>query len=174
MSVLTKEERAHAVARIERDNVMFTSDSAEGKNIGWAALKFALKDWRKLLILLGQVCIIMPVVGFLVFTPVLVGGGSTLRGCFARVSAMLIPLRQLGMGFAGIKANLVSIFDTTEIAARMIADSVFIDVRHSLLRRLCWSACLPKELGSFPRAFPPHHRRAIAVVSSRRYMRGST
>lgn len=65
------------MARIERDNVMFSTDSSEGKNVGWSAVKFALKDWQKLLIILGQVCIVMPVVGFMVFTPVLVGGTYT-------------------------------------------------------------------------------------------------
>lgn len=69
-----------------RDVAIYTTDSADGKNVGWKAWKFALKDWQKLLILLAQVCIVMPVVGFLVFCPIVVGG----------------------MGYSGVKANLVS------------------------------------------------------------------
>ncbi|KAL7008106.1 hypothetical protein EMMF5_002288 [Cystobasidiomycetes sp. EMM_F5] len=85
--ILTPAERAHAVERMSRDNDVFSKDKADGRNVGWPAIKFALTDWKKLIILCGQICIVMPVVGFLVFTPVLVGG----------------------MGYAGVKANLMSV-----------------------------------------------------------------
>lgn len=42
---------------------MFTTDASDGNNIGWSAIKRALTDWQKIIILLGQICIVMPVVG---------------------------------------------------------------------------------------------------------------
>lgn len=85
-AVLTPEERSHAVDRMARDVRLYTKEAADGRKVGWAAWKFALTDWQKLVILAGQICIVMPVVAFLIFTPIVVGG----------------------MGFAGVKANLVS------------------------------------------------------------------
>jgi len=77
----------------------WTSYSTQEVHVGWAAWKFALTDWQKLVILAGQICIVMPVVAFLIFTPIVVGG----------------------MGFAGVKANLMSVTPFVVGATGLIA-----------------------------------------------------
>ena len=106
------------------DVAIYTAESSQGRKVGWPAWKQALSDWQKLLILLGQICIVLPVVGFLVFTPVLVGG----------------------MGYKGVKANLVSI--SSEVGDVSLQLMIILDVDHTLLGRLPWAVGIPKELRS--------------------------
>jgi hypothetical protein len=129
---------------MDRDTAYYSTDGVDGRNLGWADIKFAIRDWQKILILLGQICIVMPVVGFLVFTPVLVGS----------------------MGFAGVKANLVSLATLNSKDTQLSQFAISsVDVRHTLHSRLHRSGLYPKEFRSLQRAFTPHNRFSGRLVS---------
>lgn len=90
--VFTPDERRHAACRMERDTVGV--DGATGANseemdhrISWKNIKAAFKDWRKLLIILWTTCATVPAYGFAIFLPLIVKG----------------------MGYEGVRANLMSV-----------------------------------------------------------------
>ncbi|KAL3483084.1 major facilitator superfamily domain-containing protein [Aspergillus germanicus] len=89
---LTPEERTHAVHRMQLDTAAV--DGATGANseemdhkVSWAHIKTALKDWRKMLIILWTACATVPAYGFAIFLPLIVKG----------------------MGYAGVRANLMCV-----------------------------------------------------------------
>jgi MFS family permease len=90
--MLSPAERAHAVRRIQLDMRDFEEAAGadyvddDGK-IHMTNVKDAFKDWRKLLIILFNICATTPVYGFTIF----------------------MPLIMKGQGYTGIRANLMSV-----------------------------------------------------------------
>ncbi|KAL3444672.1 major facilitator superfamily domain-containing protein [Aspergillus insuetus] len=89
---LTPEERTHAVHRMQLDTAAV--DGATGANseemdhkVSWINIKTALKDWRKMLIIVWTACATVPAYGFAIFLPLIVKG----------------------MGYAGVRANLMCV-----------------------------------------------------------------
>jgi MFS family permease len=89
---LTPEERTHAVHRMQLDTAAV--NGATGANseemdhkVSWINIKTALKDWRKMLIILWTACATVPAYGFAIFLPLIVKG----------------------MGYAGVRANLMCV-----------------------------------------------------------------
>ncbi|KAF2105623.1 hypothetical protein BDV96DRAFT_694745 [Lophiotrema nucula] len=90
--ILNAAEREHAVRRIQRD--LSDSDEAAGSDyidddgkIHMTNVIEAFKDWRKLLIILFNICATTPVYGFTIF--------------------LLLIMK--GMGYSGVNANLMSV-----------------------------------------------------------------
>ncbi|KAL4790974.1 major facilitator superfamily domain-containing protein [Aspergillus venezuelensis] len=87
----TPEERSHATRRMALDTACVTSGaglSEESDNgITWYNIKTALKDWRKMLIIVWTGCATVPAYGFAIFSPLIVKG----------------------MGFNGVRANLMCV-----------------------------------------------------------------
>lgn len=90
--LFTPDERRHAARRMELDTAGV--DGATGVNseemdhkISCKNIKTAFKDWRKLLIILWTTCATVPAYGFAIFLPLIVKG----------------------MGYEGVRANLMSV-----------------------------------------------------------------
>ncbi|KAL4878781.1 major facilitator superfamily domain-containing protein [Aspergillus karnatakaensis] len=89
---LTPDERAHASRRMTLDTASVDSATAANTEemdhrITWANIKTALKDWRKMLIIVWTGCATVPAYGFAIFSPLIVRG----------------------MGFDGYRANLMCV-----------------------------------------------------------------
>lgn len=91
---LTAEERTHAVRRMELDTAIMASAGGEHANseehdrrITLKNIIEAFRDWRKMLIVLWTACATVPAYGFSIFLPLIVQG----------------------MGYEGVKANLMSV-----------------------------------------------------------------
>ncbi|KAL2869775.1 major facilitator superfamily domain-containing protein [Aspergillus lucknowensis] len=89
---LTPQERTHATHRMALDTAAV--DSATGANteemdhkVSWPNIKTALKDWRKMLIIIWTTCATVPAYGFAIFLPLIVKG----------------------MGYEGVRANLMCV-----------------------------------------------------------------
>ena len=88
----TPDERIHAARRMEMDTAGVDGGTGENPdethhNISWQSIKIAFKDWRKLLIILWTTCATVPAYGFAIFLPLIVKG----------------------MGYEGVRANLMSV-----------------------------------------------------------------
>ncbi|CAI4215824.1 unnamed protein product [Parascedosporium putredinis] len=90
---LNAEERAHAVRRMELDTAIMDGAgghaNAEGnvRRIRWKNIATAFRDWRKILIVVWTACATVPAYGFAIFLPLIVQG----------------------MGYKGVRANLMSV-----------------------------------------------------------------
>ncbi|PKS06224.1 hypothetical protein jhhlp_006970 [Lomentospora prolificans] len=90
---LSPEERAHAVRRMELDTAIM--DGANGhansednsRRVKLKNIVTAFRDWRKILIVVWTACASVPAYGFAIFLPLIVQG----------------------MGYKGVKANLMSV-----------------------------------------------------------------
>jgi MFS family permease len=89
--LLTDRQRRHAMHRMQADNLNVGdgsyNPSQSDRNIRWTNVKDAITDWKKLLIIVCNICATVPVYGFGIFLPLIVQG----------------------MGYQGVKANLMSV-----------------------------------------------------------------
>lgn len=84
---LTDEERRHAVRRMELDNAASHEVDAESTKLTRRDLLDAVRDWKKLLIVVFNITTVLPVTAFTTFLPLVVEG----------------------MGYEGIEASLMSV-----------------------------------------------------------------
>ncbi|KAL3459374.1 major facilitator superfamily domain-containing protein [Aspergillus heterothallicus] len=108
---LTDPERAHAIHRMHLDTAAV--DGATGANteemdhtVRWSDLRTALTDWRKMLIIVFTGCAAVPAYGFAIFLPLIVRG----------------------MGYDGVRANLMCVPPFLGGAAALVA-FVFVSDR---------------------------------------------
>lgn len=89
---LSEEQRSHAVRRMTLDvatdeEVERANSEANDHRVTFRKVLLALKDWKKVLIIVLNICATVPAYGFSIFLPLIVRG----------------------MGYASIKANLMSV-----------------------------------------------------------------
>ncbi|KAI9370217.1 major facilitator superfamily domain-containing protein [Aspergillus egyptiacus] len=84
---LTAEERAHAVKRMELDDIHAGNGNEDESKITIRDVKDVLKDWKKLFIVICNILSVLPVTAFTTFLPMIVEG----------------------MGYEGIKATLMAV-----------------------------------------------------------------
>ncbi|KAL4808177.1 major facilitator superfamily domain-containing protein [Aspergillus unguis] len=85
---LATDERAHAVHRMALDTASTAErEAGSDKGVSLKNIAAALKDWRKMLIILWTGCATVPAYGFAIFSPLIVKG----------------------MGYDGVRANLMCV-----------------------------------------------------------------